>query len=152
MRRGFTERNRVELLALIRIKRAYLVGLVASVRQLHVQSAGFDGVRSCIDDLVQFVLLFDKYVYPWPMNLKYQMLASEASAFVPRLELLARSIDNSPRCLHNANVVKGLRLLRAIVSGHDNAAFPQRANAPINPPFQRESFSASIGDRLRYDR
>ena len=32
------------------------------------------------------------------------------------------------------------------------AAFPQRANAPINPPFQRESFSASIGDRLRYDR
>jgi hypothetical protein len=37
MRRGFTERNRVELLALIRIKRAYLVGLVASVRQLHVQ-------------------------------------------------------------------------------------------------------------------
>jgi|CXWL01.1.fsa_nt_gi hypothetical protein len=84
MRRGFTERNRVELLALIRIKRAYLVGLVASVRQLHVQvprahisffcfllskfffvkSAGFDGVRSCIDDLVQFVLLFDTYVYP----------------------------------------------------------------------------------------
>ena len=86
------------------------------------------------------------------MNAKYQLVASEASAFVPRLELLARSIDDSPRRSHNANVVKGLRLLRAIVSGHDNAAFPQRANAPINPPFQRESFSASIGGRLRYDR
>lgn len=82
MRRGFTERNRVELLPLIRIKLAYLVGLVAQVRQLHVQvrahisfcsllskcfsvkSGGFDRVRSCINDLVQFVLLFDKYVFP----------------------------------------------------------------------------------------
>ncbi len=86
------------------------------------------------------------------MNLKYQMLASEASAFVPRLESLARSIDNSPRRSHNANVAKGLRLLRAVILGHDNAAFPQRANAPINPLFQRQSFSASIGGRLRYDR
>jgi hypothetical protein len=86
------------------------------------------------------------------MNLKYQTLASEASAFVPRLQMLARAIDETPRCPRNANVVKGLRLLRAIVNGGDNAAFPNRDNTPIHPPFQqRESFS-SVGGSLRHDR
>jgi hypothetical protein len=84
------------------------------------------------------------------MNLNYQTLASEASAFVPRLEFLARAIDETPRYPRNANVAKGLRLLPAIVNGGDNAAFPQRDNTPI-APFQRESFS-SEGGSLRHDR